>query len=72
MNCIVYLVRSSEDDLIDFNKSLSLLEKNLIPFTDNVDLVVFCEKSFEKFKSRVETQLDIKYQLIEYIHNHLA
>jgi hypothetical protein len=66
MNCIVYLVRSSEDDLIDFNKSLSLLEKNLIPFTDNVDLVVFCEKSFEKFKSRVETQLDIKYQLIEF------
>lgn len=66
MNCIVYLVRSSEDDLIDFNKSLSLLEKNLIPFIDNVDLVVFCEKSFEKFKSRVETQLDIKYQLIEF------
>ena len=66
MNCIVYLVRSSEDDLIDFNKSLSLLEKNLIPFTDNVDLVVFCEKSFGKFKSRVETQLDIKYQLIEF------
>jgi alpha 1,2-mannosyltransferase len=66
MNCIVYLVRSSEDDLIDFNKSLSLLEENLIPFTDNVDLVVFCEESFEKFKSRVETKLNIKYQSIEF------
>lgn len=66
MNCILYLVRSSEEDLNDFNKSLSLLETNLIPFTGEVDLVVFCEESFEEYKSKVETQLNIKYQLIEF------
>jgi hypothetical protein len=66
MNCILYLVRSSEEDLNDFNKSLSLLETNLIPFAEEVDLVVFCEESFEEYKSKVETQLNIKYQLIEF------
>jgi len=66
MNCILYLVRSSEDDLNDFNKSLSLLESNLIPYTSDVDLVVFCEESFEGYKSRVESNLNIKYQTIEF------
>lgn len=66
MNCILYLARSSKEDLNDFNKSLSLLETNLIPFIKEVDLVVFCEESFEEYKSKVETQLKIKYQLIEF------
>jgi len=66
MNCILYLVRSSDKDLIDFNKSLELLEKNLIPFTKNVDLVVFCENSFDEYKSEVKTNLNIKYQEIEF------
>ena len=66
MNCILYLVRSSEKDLEDFNKSLELIEKNVIPFTKDVDLVVFCEKSFEEYKSQVKTNLNIKYQEIEF------
>lgn len=66
MNCIVYLVRSSEEDLNDFNKSLSLLESNLIPFTKKVDLIVFCEESFEEYKSKVKTELNIKYQVVKF------
>ena len=66
MNCILYLVRSSEDDLKDFNKSLALLEENLLPFTGEVDLVVFCEESFEEYKPRVETKQNIRYVTIEF------
>jgi alpha 1,2-mannosyltransferase len=65
-NCILYLVRSSQEDLNDFNKSISLVEKNLIPKTNNVDIIVFCEKSFDEYKSKVETSLNIQYQTIEF------
>ena len=65
-NCILYLVRSSQDDLNDFNKSISLVEENLIPKTNNVDIIVFCEKSFEQYKSEVKTNLNIQYQTIEF------
>lgn len=67
MNCILYLVRSSEKDLDDLNKSLELVEKNLISFTNNTDLVVFCENSFSEYKSKVKSKLNIKYQEIEFI-----
>ena len=66
MNCILYLVRSSDDDLIDFNKSLELVEKNLVPFTNDVDLLVFCEKSFENYKPKVKTNLNIRYQTVNF------
>ena len=43
MNSIIYLVRSSEKDVEEFNKSLSLLEKNLLAFTKYTDVIVFVE-----------------------------
>lgn len=66
MNCIIYLVRSSDQDVDDFNKSLYLLEKNLLAFTTNTDVIVFVEESFEEFKSKVDTNLKINYQTIEF------
>lgn len=66
MNCIIYLVRSSEQDVINFNKSLFLLEENLFPNTKNFDIIVFCEPCFEQFKSKVNTKFELKYQTIEF------
>ena len=66
MNCILYLVRSSDEDLNNFNKSLDLVEKNLTPHTSNVDLLVFCEENFEDFKSKVKTNLNIRYQMVDF------
>jgi hypothetical protein len=39
-NCIVYLLRSSVEDINMINKSLSLLENNLIRFTNNCDVLI--------------------------------
>jgi alpha 1,2-mannosyltransferase len=66
MNCIVYLVRSSEQDVENFNRSLSLVESNLKPNTKNFDVIVFCEDSFNEFKSKVNTNLQLTYQTIEF------
>ena len=66
MNCIIYLVRSSDKDIEEFNKSLSLLEKNLLKYTDSTDVLVFIEESFEEYKSKVKTDLDLKYKVIEF------
>ena len=60
MNCIIYLVRSSEKDVEEFNKSLSLLEENLLKYT-TADVLVFVEESFEEYKSKVETNLEFFY-----------
>ena len=65
MNCIIYLVRSSEKDVEEFNKSLALLEENLLKYT-TADILVFVEESFEKYKSKVETNLELLYQTIEF------
>ena len=64
MNCIIYLVRSSEKDVEEFNKSLGLLEENLLKYTA-ADVLVFVEESFEKYRSKVETNLELLYQTIE-------
>ena len=66
MNCILYLVRSLDQDVEDFNKSLKLLEENLIPYTNNTDVLVFCEESFDEYKSKVKTNLELKYETIEF------
>jgi hypothetical protein len=66
MNCIIYLVRSSDEDVEMFNKSLSLLEKNLFQFTSNTDIIIFIEESFEQYKSKVKTNLNLNYQIIEF------
>ena len=65
MNCIIYLVRSSEKDVEEFNKSLSLLEKNLLAFTKYTDVIVFVEDSFDEYKSKVDTNLKLRYERIE-------
>lgn len=52
-NCIVYLVRTSEEDLENLNKSLSLVKENVLPNNPNVDILLFHEDSFIFFKSRV-------------------
>lgn len=66
MNCILYLVRSSDQDVEDFNKSLRLVEENLLPYTNSTDVLVFCEESFEEYKSKVETNLNLRYETIEF------
>lgn len=66
MNCILYLVRSSDQDLEDFNKSLKLIEQNLLPYTNSTDVLVFCEDTFEDYKSKVQTNLNIRYETIEF------
>lgn len=45
-NCIVYLVRTSEADLASLNKSLELLDQNLLPATKTEDIILFHERSF--------------------------
>ena len=66
MNCIIYLVRSSDKDIEEFNKSLSLLEENLLKYTDSTDVLVFIEESFLEHMSKVKTNLDLKYKVIEF------
>lgn len=64
MNCIVYLVRSSEEDVEMFNKSLDLLEKNVLAFTKDTDVLVYVEESFEEYKNSVQTNLDLRYETV--------
>lgn len=66
MNCIIYLVRSSEKDVENFNKSLFLVEKNLVPSTKNFDIIIFCEESFITLMPKVKTNLNLKYQIINF------
>ena len=66
MNCIIYLVRTSDKDVEQFNESLELLEKNLLNYTDSTDVLVFVEESFEPYKSKVKTNLELLYQTIEF------
>ena len=64
MNCIVYLVRSSDTDVEMFNRSLDLLEKNVLAFTKDTDVLVYVEESFEEYKSSVQTNLKLRYETI--------
>ena len=66
MNCIIYLVRTSDKDVEQFNESLELLEKNLLNYTDSTDVLVFVEESFEPYKPKVKTNLELLYQTIEF------
>lgn len=66
MNCIIYLVRSSDEDVEMFNKSLDLLEKNLLRFSSNIDVIVFVEKSFDSYKEKIKTNIELQYHLIEF------
>ncbi len=66
MNCVIYLVRSSQEDVDMFNKSLDLLENNLLKFTEYTDVIVFVEDSFQEYKSKVKTNLKLRYEPIEF------
>lgn len=66
MNCILYLVRSSQQDVNDFNKSLELVEKNLLNYSNSTDVLVFCEESFEEYKPLVKSNVNIRYETIEF------
>ena len=66
MNCIIYLVRTSDKDVEQFNESLELLEKNLLKYTDSTDVLVFVEESFEPYKTKVKTNLELLYQTIQF------
>jgi hypothetical protein len=66
MNCIVYLVRSSAEDVEMFNRSLDLLEKNLLAFTKDTDVLVYVEESFEEYMSSVKTNLKLRYETITF------
>lgn len=60
-NCITYLLRSSVDDIEMINKSLELLEKNLLRYTSNYDVIIFHEKSLGELRKNINSNIDIKY-----------
>lgn len=66
-NCILYLVRSSKEDLEFLNQSLNLLEKNLLSTLDKetTDILLFHESSFEEYKSKIKTFKEFKIIFIE-------
>lgn len=66
MNCIIYLVRSTDEDVEMLNQSLALLEENLLKFTSNTDVLIFVENTFTDYKDKVQTNLDLKYYLVEF------
>ena len=52
-NCILYLVRSSQNDIDMLNKSLLLVSLNLIPaLKKKIDIIIFHEKSFDSSYQR--------------------
>lgn len=74
-NCILYLVRTSKEDLNGLNESLTLLEANVLPFCKSeVDIVLFHEKSFDKsYQNQVKKPnksnvlfLEIEFEVPEY------
>jgi alpha 1,2-mannosyltransferase len=66
-DCILYLVRSSTEDLDSLNKSLDLLEKNLLPSLDKskTDILLFHESSFEEYKPKVKKIKGIQMIFLE-------
>ncbi len=65
-NCILYLVRTSEEDLVMLNKSLELVRENVLPNNPNVDILLFHEESFQPFKDRVVEIPNIIFQLVNF------
>ena len=64
--CIIYLIRSSYEDVVKLQQSLECIEKNLLPFTKDVDLIIFHEKDFEEYKNHISINYPINFQLIEF------
>jgi alpha 1,2-mannosyltransferase len=60
-NCITYLLRSSKEDIEMLNKSLFLLEKNLLHRTKNYDVIIFYEKDLGNLKDDINTNLNLLF-----------
>lgn len=69
-NCILYLVRTSTDDLAMLNKSLGLAEANVLSSVKGkTDIILFHEKSFDQeYRKRVRPVANgiILFQEIEF------
>ncbi len=65
-NCLVYLIDDKEDDIADFSKSIGLVEKNLVPFCEPFDIIVFHEENFYPFKDLIKTNFPIIYKEIKF------
>lgn len=65
-NCIVYLVRSTKDDIDGLNKSLELVSKNVLPFSENFDILLFHEDSLDSFLPDIIKLPNIKFHKIEF------
>ena len=66
-NCITYLVRASDKDIEEFNQSLALIEKNLLPFCENVDVIVFHEADLIPFMDKIKTKVSLIYKEIKFV-----
>jgi hypothetical protein len=66
MNAIVYLVRSSQNDIILLKRSIDLLKINFMGL-DKVDILIFHEESLRPAISLIKTFSDnIKFEEIEF------
>ena len=63
-DCVAYLLRSSQDDIDMLNKSLSLLENNLLKFTKNYDVIIFHEDCLGTLKDGIQTNIDLQFHEI--------
>jgi hypothetical protein len=58
-NCITYLLRSTQEDIDMLNKSLSLLEINLLSKTKNYDVIIFHENNLGDLKNKINTNIKL-------------
>ena len=64
-NCVLYLLRSLPDDITMINKSLSLLDINLLKYTKNCDVLIFHEHDLGELKNQINTNLNIIFHEIK-------
>jgi len=63
-DCVVYLLRSSQDDIEMLNKSLNLLDNNLLRFTKNCDVIIFHESDLGELRNGIQTNIDLQFHEI--------
>lgn len=68
-NCIIYLVRSSQDDVEMLNKSFDLLYKNLLRHTF-AEVIVFHEGDFYEFIPNIVANFEVKYIQVNINHSY--
>lgn len=66
-NCVLYLVRSTQEDIDSLNKSLSLLQTNVIDSCKTKpDILLFHENSLSEFKEQILPLENIRFVEIEF------